>query len=106
MNNLPLILDEFQLVKDKKSFEQTVYMLCEGIGKTRGAKAGGLQKTPTWKNCTITSGESPITHAASGAGAVNRIIEIECREMLFEDAVEVLDVIRSNYGYGMDLLRW
>ena len=49
VNNLPLILDEFQLVKDKKSFEQTVYMLCEGIGKTRGAKTGGLQKTPTWK---------------------------------------------------------
>ncbi|WP_373108981.1 DUF927 domain-containing protein [Lachnoclostridium sp. Marseille-P6806] len=100
VNNLPLILDEFQLVKDKKSFEQTVYMLCEGIGKTRGAKTGGLQKTPTWKNCTITSGESPITHASSGAGAINRIIEIECREALFEDAIEVLEVIRSNYGHA------
>ena len=100
VNNLPLILDEFQLVKDKKSFEQTVYMLCEGIGKTRGAKTGGLQKTPTWKNCIITSGESPITHAASGGGAVNRIIEIECREMLFDDAVELLDVIRANYGHA------
>ena len=100
VNNLPLVLDEFQLVKDKKSFEQTVYMLCEGIGKTRGAKAGGLQKTPTWKNCIITSGESPITHASSGAGAVNRIIEIECREALFEDAIEVLEVIRENYGHA------
>lgn len=100
VNNLPLILDEFQLVKDKKSFEQTVYMLCEGIGKTRGSKTGGLQKTPTWKNCTITSGESPITHASSGAGAINRIIEIECREALFEDAIEVLEVIRSNYGHA------
>lgn len=100
VNNLPLILDEFQLVKDKKSFEQTVYMLCEGIGKTRGAKTGGLQKTPTWKNCIITSGESPITHAASGGGAVNRIIEIECRERLFDDAVELLDVIRANYGHA------
>lgn len=100
VNNLPLILDEFQLVKDKKSFEQTVYMLCEGIGKTRGAKTGGLQKTPTWKNCIITSGESPITHAASGGGAVNRIIEIECREKLFDDAVEILDVIRANYGHA------
>lgn len=58
VNNLPLVLDEFQLIKDKKSFEQTVYMLCEGIGKTRGAKTGGLQKTLTWKNCIITSGES------------------------------------------------
>lgn len=100
VNNLPLILDEFQLVKDKKSFEQTVYMLCEGIGKTRGAKTGGIQKTPTWKNCIITSGESPITHAASGGGAVNRIIEIECRDKLFDDAVEVLDVIRANYGHA------
>lgn len=100
VNNLPLVLDEFQLVKDKKSFEQTVYMLCEGIGKTRGAKTGGLQKTPTWRNCVITSGESPITHSASGGGAVNRIIEIECRENLFDDVIDVLETIRMNYGHA------
>ncbi len=100
VNNLPLILDEFQLVKDKKSFEQAVYMLCEGIGKTRGAKTGGLQNTLTWKNCTITSGESPITHNASGGGAMNRIIEIECRENLFEDVHGFLDAIRANYGHA------
>lgn len=100
VNNLPLILDEFQLVKDKKSFEQIVYMLCEGVGKTRGAKTGGLQKTLTWKNCIITSGESPITYAASGGGAMNRIIEIECRDMLFEDAAGLLEVIRENYGHA------
>lgn len=100
VNNLPLVLDEFQLVKDKKSFEQAVYMLCEGVGKTRGAKTGGLQKTPTWKNCIITSGESPITHAASGGGAINRIIEIECRENLFVDAPALLDCIRRNYGHA------
>ncbi|WP_124067404.1 DUF927 domain-containing protein [Clostridium sp. E02] len=100
VNNLPLILDEFQLVKDKKSFEQAVYMLCEGIGKTRGAKTGGLQNTPTWKNCTITSGESPITHNASGGGAVNRIIEVECREKLFKDVHGLLDAIRTNYGHA------
>lgn len=100
MNNLPLILDEFQLVKDKKSFEQSVYMLCEGIGKTRGAKTGGLQNTITWKNCIITSGESPITHSASGGGAMNRIIEIECRENLFDDVVGTLEIIRENFGHA------
>lgn len=100
VNNLPLVLDEFQLVKDKKSFEQTVYMLCEGVGRTRGAKTGGLQRTPIWKNCTITSGESPITHAASGGGAVNRIIEIECRNNLFDDVIDVLETIRANYGHA------
>lgn len=100
VKNMPLVLDEFQLVKDKKSFEYSVYLLCEGIGKTRGAKTGGLQNTATWKNCSITSGESPITFNASGGGAVNRIIEIECREKLFVDAPGLLECIRSNYGHA------
>lgn len=100
MNNFPLILDEFQLVRDKKNFEHSVYLLCEGIGKTRGAKTGGLQNTPTWKNCSITSGETPITHNASGGGAINRIIEVECKEKLFKDPVAVLETIRANYGHA------
>jgi hypothetical protein len=99
-NSLPLILDEFQLVKDKKMFESIVYMICEGMGRLRGKKTGGLQDTPTWKNCTLTSGESPITNASSGGGAVNRIIEIECRGKLFEDAPAVADVVRKNYGHA------
>jgi len=101
-NSLPLILDEFQLVKDKKSFETIVYMLCEGIGRIRGKKTGGLQDTPTWKNCTLTSGEYPITNSASGAGALNRVIEIECKEKLFTepDAPHVADVVRKNFGHA------
>ena len=99
-NSMPLILDEFQLVKDKKMFEGIVYMICEGIGRLRGKKTGGLQDTPTWKNCTLTSGESPITNASSGGGAVNRIIEIECRNKLFEDTPAVADIVRKNYGHA------
>ena len=99
---MPLILDEFQLVKDKKSFETIVYMLCEGVGRIRGKKTGGLQDTQTWKNCTLTSGEYPITNSASGAGALNRVVEIECKEKLFSnpDAPHVADVIRKNYGHA------
>ena len=100
VNNLPLILDEFQLVKDKKSFEYSVYLLTEGIGKTRGAKTGGLQSTATWRNCTITSGEMPITHEGIGGGAINRIIEIECKEKLFGNPAGILDSIRGNYGHA------
>lgn len=100
LNNLPLIMDEFQLVKDKKMFENTVYMICEGIGRLRGKKTGGLQDTPTWKNCTLTSGESPITNNSSGGGAVNRIIEMECKTKLFHNAPEVADIVRRNYGHA------
>ena len=99
-NSMPLVMDEFQLVKDKKMFENIVYMICEGIGRLRGKKTGGLQDTPTWKNCTLTSGESPITNASSGGGAVNRIIEIECKNKLFDDAPSVADTVRKNYGHA------
>lgn len=98
LNNLPLILDEFQMLRNKKDFEQIVYMLAEGVGKGRGGKTGGVRETPTWKNCILTSGEMPITNFMTGAGAFNRIVEIECTEKLFPDPMGLLSVIRRNYG--------
>ncbi len=100
VNSLPLILDELQIVKDKREFDKDIYMLSEGAGRTRGTKSGGVDKTPTWANCILTSGEMPITGAGSGGGAVNRIIEIECREKLFEDPRDVADTVRKNYGFA------
>lgn len=100
VNSLPLILDEFQMVKDKKSFESVVYMLAEGVGKSRGAKSGGLRDAGSWRNCILTSGESPITGYMAGSGAYNRIVEIECVSPLFRDPLETLDVIGKNYGHA------
>lgn len=100
VNSLPLILDELQIVKDKREFDKDIYMLSEGAGRTRGTKSGGVDKTPTWANCILTSGEMPITGAGSGGGAVNRIIEIECREKLFKDPRDVADTVRKNYGFA------
>lgn len=100
VNSLPLILDELQIVKDKKDFDQSIYMLSEGAGRTRGNKSGGVDKTPTWSNCIITSGEMPITGANSGGGAINRILEIECIDKLFESPREVANCVKSNYGFA------
>lgn len=100
VNSLPLILDELQIVKDKKDFDQMIYQLSEGAGKSRGQKTGGLQKTGTWSNCIITSGEQPISSASSGGGAVNRIIEIRCDEKLFTDPAHLCKIIKVNYGHA------
>lgn len=100
VNSLPLILDELQIIKDRKDFDQMIYQLSEGAGKSRGQKTGGLQKTGTWSNCIITSGEQPLSSAASGGGAVNRIIEIRCSEKLFEDPAGLCKVIKANYGHA------
>lgn len=107
VNSMPLIMDELQIVSDKKQFDRDIYMLSEGAGKTRGNKTGGVDKTPTWANCIITSGEMPITTSSSGGGAVNRIVEIECKEKLFPDPRKVADTVRSNFGFaGRKFIEW
>ena len=100
-NSLPLCLDELQCIKDRRDFDKIIYMLTEGIGKGRGAKTGGLQRVQTWANCIITTGEQPITTGASGGGAVNRIVEIDCKdEKLFQNPQHVADTVRRNYGFA------
>jgi hypothetical protein len=109
LNNLPMCIDELQLsrtVKGKPAFN--VYLLAQGAGRTRGNKVGGIDKTPTWSNCIITTGESPLANIADGAGALNRIIEIECKadNKVIEDGPKISGIIKKNYGLaGKEFVR-
>lgn len=98
--NLPLCMDELQMIQGKKEFDELIYSLCEGVSKTRGAKAGGVQQVQRWRNAILTTGEQPITNANSKAGAVNRVIEVECSEKLFEDPRAAYQVLVENYGHA------
>lgn len=98
-NNLPLFLDELQIVSERKDFEKEIYMLTEGTGRTRGNKTGGVDATPTWRNCIITTGEKPILTARSGGGASNRVIEVECKEKFFKAPRAAANLVKANYGF-------
>lgn len=102
LNSLPLCMDELQIQSSAgaRDFDRIIYQLTEGVGRTRGAKTGGLQKMNTWRNCIITNGEHPISNANSGGGAVNRVIEFECDEKVYSDLVGLCAVIQSNYGFA------
>lgn len=101
VNSLPLCIDELQIMSNNSDFDRMIYQLSEGIGKSRGAKTGGLQQVQTWQNCIITTGEQPITSSTSNGGAVNRIIEIDCKsEKLFNDPISTIDVLKNNYGFA------
>ena len=102
LNSLPMCIDELQIQSSAgiKDFDKIIYQLTEGVGRTRGAKTGGLQKINTWKNCIITNGEHPISNANSGGGAVNRIIEFECADKVYSDLVEMSAIIQANYGFA------
>ena len=102
LNSLPMCLDELQIQSSAgiKDFDKMIYQLTEGVGRTRGAKTGGLQKQNTWKCCIITNGEHPISNANSGGGAINRIIEFECAEKVYSDLKALCDVMNDNYGFA------
>lgn len=106
LNHLPMCLDELQLTKDsrgKSNFD--VYQLAQGVGRSRGKKQGGVESAPTWNCCFLTTGESPITSASSGAGAVNRVIDIECTSgtVAVRDGHRVAGVLKNNYGFAGEI---
>ena len=109
LNSLPMCIDELQIQSSAgvRDFDKIIYQLSEGVGRTRGAKQGGLQKVNTWKCCFITSGEQPISNTNSNGGAVNRIIEIEVEEKVYKELPLLCEKINQNYGFaGIEFIEW
>ena len=101
LNHLPLFIDELQLAKDGNgNLKFSVYDLTEGIGRGRAQKTGGIRKSERWQNVFITSGESELVSAADGAGAFNRVLNIEFLDPIIEDGAETADLVRQNYGWA------
>ncbi len=103
LHSLPLFLDDLQLAKDKHgNVVFNVYELASGAGKLRSNRALGLNYTPSWSNCFITSGETPLVGETDGAGAFNRVIEIECRanDKAIRDGHRTANVLKANYGWA------
>ncbi len=106
LNHLPLCIDELQLTKDshgRSAFD--VYQLAQGVGRARGKRAGGIEMTPTWCCCFLTTGESPITSGAAGAGAVNRVVDIECTagNAVITDGQRIAGNLKQNYGFAGEI---
>lgn len=102
LNHLPLILDDTSK-KNRKiedNFEGLVYDLCSGKGKTRSNKDLGLNRENHWKNCVLTNGERPLSSYVTQGGAINRILEIECGEKLFDDPGYTAELVKHHYGHA------
>lgn len=103
LNHLPVCLDELQLTKDSKGRTNfDVYQLAQGVGRSRGKRSGGVELTPTWNCCFLTTGESPLTSVSAGAGAINRVIDIECTagSAVLTDGQRISGNLKRNYGFA------
>lgn len=100
LHNLPVMLDELQTISKRGDFEDLMYQLTEGTGRSRGTKDASLRATGRWANSIITTGEQPITRIDSGGGTINRIVEIDCSSIdMFDNPRELAKDIKENYGY-------
>ena len=99
LNNLPLFVDELQLARG--SAAEMLYQVTEGHGRGRGRRTGGTKTTLDWANTTLTTGETPLTGAADGAGAVNRCISVGCgSDPLFPNGHKTAEALRADYGFA------
>ena len=100
LHSLPLCVDELQ-IDARRDLDETVYQLAEGVGKRRGAKSGGVQRTATWKLCILSTGEMPMTSSSSRGGVLNRCIQIDCKDApLFRSAPAVSNLVKTTYGHA------
>ncbi len=102
LNNLPVLLDDTSNATKKivDDFENIIYRLCSGKGKSRSNKDLGATRENNWKNCFITNGERPLSGYVTQGGAINRIIEVEAGNNIFKNPQKTVDVLKANYGFA------
>ena len=101
MNNLPLAKNEGETINKKVlSPTEFVYMFCEKQGRGRGKADGGVDKIDTWDSIALTNAEGSLLIDNAKEGELNRVIEFQCSKPLFENAPQVADFVKENYGYA------
>ena len=102
LNNLPVLLDDTSNATKKivDDFENIIYRLCSGKGKSRSNKDLGANRENNWKNCFITNGERPLCGYVNQGGAINRIIEIEAGIKIFKNPQKTANLLKTNYGFA------
>lgn len=102
LNNLPMILDDTSKTsaRIRENFEGVIYDLCSGKGKSRSNKELGINRENRWKLCILCNGERPLNSYANQGGAINRIIEVECGNHIYQDPQRTADILKRNYGFA------
>jgi len=102
LRHLPFGIDEKQSADERRlSLSQLIYILSQGYGKIRGAKAGGNADIASWHNVAILTGEEPITKSSSMDGVQTRCFELYGKPVDDMDFAKEVHIISENhYGHA------
>lgn len=103
VDGLPVFLDETKRAGDPKKVAGIVYEVSQGVGRARGAKAGGLRPTLRWSTVVVSTGEQPLTTFTQDGGTRARVVELwgspfeyECRRFV----LELTAAMSRNFGHA------
>ena len=98
LRNLPFAGDELQTIKSRwTNYDNLIMCITEGIDRGR-MSYDKVNEVRAWKCSFIFSGEEPCIKQASGGGAKNRVIEVECKGKLVENGNLTANFVRTHYG--------
>lgn len=102
LNHFPMFLDDTSKTsaRIRDNFEGIVYDLCSGKGKSRSNKELGINRENRWRNVMICNGERPLSSYVNQGGAINRILEVECGEKIYQDPQKTAETVKKNYGHA------
>lgn len=109
--DLPMFLDETNAVSDagRPGLAQSVYMIGNGVGKTRGTVTG-MQRTSMWRTVALSTGEARLTEYTQDEGTRGRTISMVGAPLGkhgAERSEALKAAVRANYGHlGRRLMAW
>ncbi len=98
LRNLPFAGDELQTIKSRwTNYDNLIMCITEGVDRGR-MSYDKVNEIKAWKCSFIFSGEEPCIKQASGGGAKNRVIEVECKDKIVENGNLVANFVRTHFG--------
>lgn len=104
LNSFPFLGDELQTIKNRwtGTYDSLIMQITEGINRGR-MKDNVLQEMLYWKCAFLFTGEEPAVKSTSGGGVVNRCIQVEIKQPLFDttgpdSGNNYVNFVMNHYG--------
>ena len=102
LKNITMFCDELQIIKHSKDIQldSLVMDLCNGKERGRATKENEIKEVKTWNNNFLFTNNDKLAKSNFGEQTYNRILDIECNEILITHGNSVVNLIKNNYGFA------
>ena len=108
VSDYAFLIDEKQVADNrlKEQFDNLVYALANGIGRTKLSKDSTLKKLQDWRTIAIMTGETLLLSDKVTGGANTRLLSIKVSKEILSatDCKAIRDIIKENFGHAFPLV--